>query len=239
MKKLMMTVCLFAMTFFALQAQFQIGPKVGMNLANCNFSLEDGDNEPDTKMRLSYAVGIGIDYGFSDAFSIQSGLMYTSKGYSDDLEEGLEDGAEVDGYARYILNFIELPINAVFKMSGFQVYVGPYVAYGLGGKYKWDYTYTYMGIEESDDGEIKIKSFMGEVEDADLEEDETAVYALDYGLNLGLGYQFDKVLINAGYSIGFSNMIPKYADSPDYRDKNKFTNRVITFSLAYMIPLGD
>ena len=234
-----MTVCLFAMTFFALQAQFQIGPKVGMNLANCSFSYEDGDEEPETKMRLAYAVGIGIDYGFSDAFSIQSGLMYTSKGYSDDLEEQAEDGMEVDGYSRCILNFIELPINAVFKMGGFQAYVGPYVAYGLGGKFKWDYTYTYMGMEESDDGDMKIKSMMGEIEDGDLEDDESAVYALDYGLNLGLGYQINNILINAGYSVGLSNMMPDYADSPDYRDENKFTNRVISLSVAYMIPLGD
>jgi len=237
MKKIMTTFCLILVVTFTIQAQFQIGPKVGMNLANCAFNLDDSDFEPETKIRLAYAVGFALDYGFNDAFSLQSGLMFTSKGYSYDLDEISDDDITYDGYDRTILNYFELPVSAVYKFKGFQIGAGPYIAYGISGKEKWDYTYDYYGTEEGDSGETKLKPKMGEVEDGDLDEDEEAFYAMDWGFNFGIGYQTGGLLVNAGYSLGLGNIMAKYSGFE--REDYKFSNRVITVSGTYLFNLGD
>ena len=237
MKKIMTTFCLILVVTFTIQAQFQIGPKVGMNLANCAFNLDDSDFEPETKIRLAYAVGIVLDYGFNDAFSLQSGLMFTSKGYGYDLDEISDDDVTYDGYDRTMLNYFELPVSAVYKFKGFQIGAGPYIAYGISGKEKWDYTYDYYGTEEGDSGETKLKPKMGEVEDGDLDEDEEAFYAMDWGFNFGIGYQTGGLLVNAGYSLGLGNIMAKYSGFE--REDYKFSNRVITVSVTYLFNLGD
>ena len=134
-------------------------------------------------MRLAFAIGGVIDYGFSDAFSLQSGLMFSSKGYSSDLDKAAEkpDGKQL------ILNYLRIPITIAYKIKGFQIYAGTYVAFGIGGKLKWDYTYTINGVEETDKDDMKIKHKMGEVKEGDLGDDEGAFSGLDYGLSFRPG----------------------------------------------------
>lgn len=232
MKKLSFTLCLITMTSILVHAQFQFGPKLGLNLANCAFNFKESDLEPETKMRLAFAFGGVIDYGFSDAFSLQSGLMFSSKGYSSDLDA--EADFQIDGYSKVIFNYIEIPITIAYKIKGFQIYAGPYVAFGMGGKLKWDYTYTINGVEETDKDDMKIKPKMGEVKEGDLDDDEGAYSGLDYGLNFGLGYQIKSILINAGYSLGLGNIYPGFEDSEYDRSDRKYSNRVISISVSYL-----
>jgi hypothetical protein len=237
MKKLSFTLCLITMTSILLHAQFQFGPKLGLNLANCAFNFKESDWEPETKMRLAFAIGGVIDYGFSDAFSLQSGLMFSGKGFSVDLDKMSNDyETNYDGYERAILNYLELPIHAAYKIKGFQIYAGPYIAFGIGGKDKWDYSYTDMfGEKQSEKDETKLKPKMGEVKEGDLGDNESAYNGLDYGIDFGLGYQIKSILINAGYSLGLGNITPKYeGSSKDDRKNIKFSNRVITVSVSYL-----
>jgi hypothetical protein len=234
MKKLSFTLCLITMTSILVHAQLQFGPKLGLNLANCAFNFKESDWEPETKMRLAFAIGGVIDYGFSDAFSLQSGLMFSSKGFSYDLDEMGYETITYDGYYRAILNYLELPITVAYKIKGFQIYAGPYVAFGIGGKDKWDYTYTINGAEETNKDDMKLKPKMGEVKDGDLADDEGAYSGLDYGLNFGLGYQIKSILINAGYSLGLGNINPGYEGSENDRSDSKYSNRVISISVSYL-----
>jgi len=237
MKKVSFTLCLITMTSILVHAQLQFGPKLGLNLANCAFNFKESDWEPETKMRLAFAFGGVIDYGFSDAFSLQSGLMFSSKGFSYDLDEISNDyETNYDGYERFILNYLELPIHAVYKIKGFQIFAGPYLGFGIGGKYKWDYTYTdIFGEKQSEKGDTKLKPKMGEVKEGDLDDDEGAYSGLDYGIDFGLGYQIKSILINAGYSLGLGNINPKSEDSSkDDRKDYKFSNRVISISVSYL-----
>ena len=144
------------------------------------------------------------------------------------------DGLTIDGYARGTLNYIEIPLNLAFKVEAFQIFAGPYVAMGISGKQKMDFTASYMGFSESVAEEMKLKPTFGEVKDGDLADDEDAFSALDYGVNVGVGYKVGPILVQGGYSLGFGNITPKYEDAPDsYRDDYKYTNRVITLSVSY------
>jgi len=214
-------------------AQIKLGVKAGMNINDIHQNFKDSDDEIATKMRLGYNLGATVDFTLTRALSLQSGLFFTSKGCSTDLEDGLGTGESIDGYVRTEINYLEIPINFVYKISKFQVHAGPYVAVGIGGKVKYDYTYKDDdGYKEIEKYNIKIKPFFGKVGKDDLDSEEGAYSALDYGLNFGVGYQIGPVLVNAGYSLGLGNINPGYEGGSNRKDL-KTSNRVIGLSASY------
>ncbi|MFO7864766.1 MAG: outer membrane beta-barrel protein, partial [Salinivirgaceae bacterium] len=135
---------------------------------------------------------------------------------------------------------------------------GPYFAVGIGGSLKHDYTYEENGREVSskrlfDESSYKLKPVYGKVDQELYEEfmEDNQLYelyrAFDFGLNFGLGYEFEGFLFNIGYSLGLVNLNPDYEPgifsnnwyAPDV-DSDIFTenfvkkNRVFTFSVAYL-----
>ena len=229
---------------FSTSAQVNFGIKVGGNLSNIHQNYKDSDYEVPTRMKVGFHIGLTSDIPISEMFSFQPGLLLSTKGYSVDLEElfGDEvpirsvnaDGVEIDGFSRTNVNYLELPLNIAFKANALQIYAGPYVAVGIGGKYKSDFTVSYMGLSDTFKEEVTLKPAFGEVKEGDLEDDEDAFTALDFGLNFGLGYTVGPILIQAGYSLGLGNVNPKYegmsdTDRSDYKD----LNRVITLSVSY------
>lgn len=242
MKNVVKVLVVVMFAAFAMQAQAQVkfGVKAGVNLNNIAQNFDDSDLEMETKMRLAYHVGVVADLGISEMFSIQPGVLFSSKGYSVDLEEhlNLPNDAEVEGYNRISLNYVEIPVNAVIRISGLEIFAGPYVGIGIGGKQKWDYTVTVAGADEEVSDDMKIKAFFGEVGEGDLDDDEGAYRALDYGVNFGLGYGVGPVVISAGYSLGLGNLTPEM-DTGDMGEFDpadfKQSNRVITVSAAFFI----
>jgi len=239
MKKLLSGIAAVLFVFSASQsmAQARIGLKAGLNASNMMYNYEDSDLEPKSNMKLGFHIGAIVDLEVSDEFGIQTGLVFNQKGATMDLEEGLSSGQSVDGYDRITLNYLEIPILAAVKIESFQVYAGPYLAYGIGGKNDYDYTVSTEGGEDVTwKDEVKLKGKMGEVDPADLEADEGAFNALDYGVNLGVGFQTGPVLINAGYSLGLGNVNPEYKNGLDPADF-KMSNSVINLSVSFFF--GD
>lgn len=229
MKYLLKTFVISAFIAFSMQTQAQVkfGVKAGLNINNISQNFKESDLESATKMRLAYNIGTTVDFGLSDALSLKSGLMLTSKGFSFDLKEEWGKGAE--GYDRVIFNYLEVPINFAYKINDFQIYAGPYLAIGIGGKEKWDVTTK----DDKDADKIKYIPVFGKVGEGDLDENEGAYSALDYGLNLGVGYQVGPILINVGYSLGLGNLTPE-SKGYDYSRKDyKMSNRVISLSVSY------
>lgn len=240
-------------------AQIKFGIKAGGNVCNMKFDVDnDFGEEPETKFKIGFHIGVITDIPLLDeTLSLQPALLFSNKGYSVDFEEMLEDelddyGLDLDdyeGYLRYSYNYIELPINIVYKNSGFQALIGPYFAIGIGGKFKHDFSFEVDGEDfDSDDffdeDSYELKPVFGEVDDDMYEdylddEDVMELYrAFDFGLNLGIGYQVKSVLFNVGYSFGLGNLTPKY-DADDYDMDEDYTegviqkNRVFTFSVSY------
>ncbi|MEN8137695.1 MAG: porin family protein [Bacteroidota bacterium] len=218
-------------TLFSVSAQAQIkyGVKGGLNLSDIAQNLKDSDEEMDTKMRIGYHIGATVDYTINEKVSLQSGLLLTSKGFKVEDSES-EAGFSADYKVSGIVNYLEIPVHFAYKINDFQIYAGPYLAFGVGGKFKTEYSLTFNGNTESDSDETKLKPVFGEVAEGDLEEDEGAYNAFDYGLNFGIGYQVGPVLLNAGYSLGLGNFVPKYENSDN---EDKVSNRVISVSATY------
>jgi hypothetical protein len=223
----------------AAQAQISFGPRVGLNATTLNYDFKD-DDEPESKLMLGAQVGLSMNAQFGK-LSLQPSLLFTMKGdkYEESESEtvNMGNGPETFSYESkrsLRLNYLELPVNLVYSTNGaeggFQVFAGPYVALGLGGKAKSEsksiFTSNGQTItrSSSDDSDVKFVSKEGDDDDA-------YVRALDAGFNLGLGYKVSSVQVQLGYGLGLGNLIPKDEDGKDPEDKVR--NRGFQLSLAY------
>ena len=82
---------------------------------------------------IACILGVGMDYGFSEKWSLQSGLMISSKGW-----KYKEEGEKMTFRPIYL----DIPILAAYKFNisdntKFVINAGPYLAFGLGGKAKY------------------------------------------------------------------------------------------------------
>lgn len=189
MKKFLMTAVLgmFALAGFS---QVKWDAKVGMNFSNMT-KLDDAKALP------GFHLGVGMDYGFSENWSLQSGLIISSKGYKYKVGDEKETARPI---------YLDIPILAAYKFNisdntKFVINAGPYLAFGLGGKYKEHY-----------DGGEDWKLFKGE-NGADAE-----MKRFDLGIQYGIGLELsDRYLINLTGQNGFIS--PKnYDGGKDYKN---------------------
>ncbi len=218
---------------FPVRAQVNFGIKAGANLSNIHQVYKYRSDEFGTKMKVGFHIGLISDMPINEMLSFQPGILFTSKGWNFDMNE-FNDLFEVDGYSRVSLSYLEIPLNLAYKSNALQIYAGPYLAIGIGGKNKMDYSINFPVKPINFKDEWKLKPKFGEVKEADLEKGGAWFTGLDYGFNFGLGYNFGPILIQGGYSLGLGNMRPKYEDdSATDRSDNKDSNRVITLSVSY------
>lgn len=224
---------LFVAGAFAANAQISIGVTGGINLADVSQDFADREDEIETKFRLAPRIGFVADYGISDQLSLRSGILYSSKGYAMDLDAYEDFGfGTVDGYSRFIVNYLEIPVTAVYKVSNFEITAGPYVAFGLSGKMDYDVEFTFDGDTETEAGSEKVE-FTNEV-DASSNDDKIHIRGLDAGLTFGLGYDLGIGTVNAFYSKGLVNLTPEEADDPEFDPADeKVTNSVLGISFTY------
>lgn len=177
MKKFLMTAVLgmFALAGFS---QVKWDARVGMNFSN----VTKADN---TKALPGFQLGVGMDYGFSENWSLQSGLMISSKGYKYDYKDEYYN----ESYkARPI--YLDIPILAAYKFNisdntKFVINAGPYLAFGLGGKCKYDEGGDYKLFKGEDGDDAEMKRF-------DL--------GIQYGIGLEIGEHY---LVNLTGQNGF------------------------------------
>lgn len=196
MKKFLMTAVLgmFALAGFS---QVKWDAKFGMNFSNMT-------KYDDIKALPGFNLGVGMDYGFSENWSLQSGLMISSKGYK----------VKVGGEKLTVRPiYLDIPILAAYKFNisdntKFVINAGPYLAIGLGGKAK-----------EHWDGGEDWKVFDKEGED---------MSRFDLGIQYGIGLEIsDHYLVNLTGQNGF--ICPW--DTEDGEDKPK--NMTFSIGVGY------
>ena len=167
MKKSILFV-LFAVISVAGFAQMRgWNAKVGMNISNYS-----GDS--DLNAKIGFKAGVGFEYGFTDTWSLQPSLFFSTKGAK-------KDGTSINAM------YLELPIMAAARFNvadntNIVVSAGPYLACGVGGKSKTD-----MG-----EGEYSIKTFG----DGDLRR-------FDMGLGVGVAAEFGNIIVGLDGGFGF------------------------------------
>jgi hypothetical protein len=213
--KLLVVVILLTMSTgtFA-QSKFRFGAKAGLNLASMLLKDNDHDFSKDFKLKMGFNAGGIVEYSFTEKFVLESGLSFSMKGYKFD-----KDSLKYT----FNLNYIEMPINAAYKISlgKFKIAIkaGPYFGYALSGKVKSD-----DKIFMSPDGDFKneLKINIGNDKDKD------DIKPLEIGFNLGAGFEFNGMLFGAQYGLCLSNI------SPDTGNGSKIKNKVIGIYVGYL-----
>jgi hypothetical protein len=230
-KYLLLTGLLCSITTLTAKAQFSFGPRVGVNSAKAILDYES-DDAFETKMRLGAQVGLQLSAEFGH-LAIQPAILYSQKGY--DIDYVLD----INGYKTAFigsakLNYVEVPINFVYTTGdkqGLQLFAGPYIEYGLNGKYQ-----EVRSFPNSNTPNYTYKR-VGDVEFVEKEgTDKTKVYfrQVNLGANVGVGYKAGPVQTQLGYGFGLTNILPEGGTYD-----NKQYSRVLHLSLAYLFNMGS
>ncbi|MCA1744520.1 MAG: PorT family protein, partial [Bacteroidales bacterium] len=129
MKRILL-MAVMAIAVSALSAQ-GLGLRGGVNLSNF---AGDGAWD-DAKMVTGFHVGLDYEIGVAPDFYFAPGLLFSTKGSK---VEG--SGENASGELKTVLNYLEVPLNLVYKPllgeGNLIVAFGPYLGYGIGGKNK-------------------------------------------------------------------------------------------------------
>ena len=152
----------------------KLGVKGGVNLSNMFVNEVSDEN-----MKVGINLGVFAKLPLATGFSIQPELLYSSKG----AKETYNNFIEGEGEYRFNLNYIELPVLAVFNLGkNFNIHAGPYIAYLASVNIK----------DMEDDGTID------EIAELNAEN----FNRIDYGLSGGLGIDIQNFSIGARYNYG-------------------------------------
>lgn len=187
----------------------------GVNFANIGVS--GGGESESLGSRTAFNAGVGVDIPIIESFYVQTGLFFTSKGYKR-TEDVSVSGYSVPLTAKGTPAYLEIPILASYRYNfndatQLEVNVGPYFAFGIGGKEK---------TEEVTAFDKSTETAVIETEEYDFFNDD--VKKFDMGLQVGLGVTFLKhVYLGVAYEFGFVNMF-KDSDGESAKNRNFMIN---------------
>ncbi len=188
----------------------------GVNFQNLNGEDNNGD-KLENDLIMGYHAGVNVQLPIAPMFYFQPGLQYTVKGME----------STYVSIPSYNISYVEMPLNFVYKGqlgNGF-VFVGfgPYVAYGIGGKAKYE-----LGpVTSESDIEFKNEVVLG-----DPLLPTNYIKPLDAGGNVLFGYEMaGGLFLQLNAQLGMLNIRPDSYLSPN--DKSTLKNTGYGVSLGY------
>ena len=161
--KITLALTLFLISF-GIKAQLKFGVRAGLNASTVSFP-----NLPNKSEKLGFHVGVFTDIPVVEDFmSVQPELSYSTKGTSFKV---LSEKQSIN------MNYVDFILPVSFKMSDFNINVGPFASYLISTP---DYKY-YQN------NSVLVDAFK----------------KFDAGLSAGLGYNFNKMVIGVRYNQGF------------------------------------
>jgi opacity protein-like surface antigen len=205
MKKIILSA-IAVMTFAFVNAQdVKYGVKGGVNISN--FS---GDTDgTDLKSRVGFNIGGFVEIKFSEKFALQPEILYSTQGTKFKNVGAEVGGSFYTGDINFNLAYINIPV--MFKYYGtkkFSIEAGPQIGFLTSAKSK-----------------TKLDGFnrTNQIDVKDIFE------SIDFGLNLGAGYDFtENISVGARYNFGLANIAKTEAG-----DNTKLHNSVFSFSVGY------
>jgi hypothetical protein len=159
----------------------RIGIKGGLNASNLYINDVNDENA-----RFGFNAGVYGQILSSEVFAIQPELLFSTKGSQADY------GGIVNSTVRFNLNYIDLPVLAVFKLGpSAEIHAGVYGSYLLSANIKYSGN---IGNGTNEINRDNLKSY-------------------DWGWSGGLGLNFGPVQVGARYNYG----MVKIADSDGAR----------------------
>lgn len=190
---------LIVFVFSLAVSKAQIGLRAGVNFSNVA-GHNVGGEKLNLKINTGFHAGVVYDIRLSEGFGFQPGLLFSTKGSKEKGVPGPDNYSFVKtGY------YLELPINVIYHpvlgSGNLLLGAGPYLGYGLGGKWK----------NESSTNAKGTLVFVNDFDQYDNAGGRNLVYGrkFDYGLNLLAGYQFsNKVSVQVNSQLGLMDITP-------------------------------
>ena len=221
-KKILLVLLAVVLTASYAQAQLTFGARAGLNLTNMKMKTGSFSMSPD--MKAGIQLGVVAEYGLSDAFFIQPGLLFAQQGCKMEMSESYM-GESMKSSDKMTLNYLQIPVNAQYKVGlgnmKLLLQAGPYLGFAISGKEKGETTYSYGGEKETEKYNEKI----------DFKEDGWKRF--DFGLGIGAGLQFGNIQAGLGYNLGLANIADSDDDIEFSSGKTKTNNNGIVLTVTY------
>lgn len=237
------------------QTSFSFGPRLGGNLSTATFnSLEQASGSGST-FASSRSPLVGVQVGLAASFGqgpwmVQPALVFSQKGVkqrasASDSFAGEVLTATLDVTSR--VNFLELPVNVVYSFGtngqGWQVFAGPYLAVGVGGKAEYSKKLTstnpsspFAGESHGSKGFAFGNTFAEPDPNSQSGDDfDARVRRWDAGINVGAGYRVGAFQVQLGYAFGLLNAQPDYPASYQF-DNTTGYHRNAQLTATYFLP---
>jgi hypothetical protein len=201
------------LTAASAQAQFHVGARAGLNVSTMTGEtvpvITDG---PGVEGKIGFQAGAVGELALGRVFSVQPSLLFSTAGYTSRSPEGFNEAEMSYGY-----NYLHVPLNALVKLpigqrGGIFIYLGPYAAYALNGKYKME-TFEDKKSVKTD----KVNVQFGK----------EGMKRFDAGAGFGLGFRASAVQVDLGMTMGMVNL----NNNEGYDIKN--ANMALAFSYFF------
>ena len=216
MTKLFFVLALLGVAAVAADAQ-TIGVKLGPTFSKLNIEDAPDSDDGGPETLTSFGGGGFIRFGLG-GLNLQAELLALTKGAS----QSVEDPDFGEATFKLKLNYIEIPITAMFPVGPGYVFAGPSVAFEVSCEVQF----------ESDDIDVE-----GDDCDEGLEEDEMDRASTDFSLHGGAGFEFaagpGRILLEGRYIWGLTDL--NESDDPDSFGFSK--NRTWAFFVGYAVRL--
>ena len=187
-------------------AQNEVGQLTLMPKAGINISTITGDGV-NKKSKVGLVAGIEAEYGISEKFGLQFGLLYSMEGCKSDAVVAAGEGASAfraEG-VKWNLDYINIPIMAqYYVVKGLAVKAGIQPAFNVRGKWSVD-------------------GNSGKMKDIGMEPK-----AFNFSIPVGLSYEYQNFVLDARYNIGVTKLV---------KDADQGRNSTFAITLGYKFAL--
>ena len=193
------------------QPTYKLGLRGGLNRATTTLDAGSTGNDffnfsysADKSAIYAWQAGAVLEIGFGK-FALQPALLFSQKGERFNTTaffRGSRGNSGSDTHSTNHYNWLELPVNVVYTVHGFQLFAGPYVALGVGGQ-RQSVSYNY-----APDAKFAPYYFDNKITYGP----DTYNSRLDAGVNFGIGYRQGPVQVQLGYGLGLRNLHREYID---------------------------
>lgn len=191
-----------------LHAQISVGFRGGYTAADMRYKdptvgyKYNGIGNP-TRLN-SWHLDMMVNIPVKGGLHLQPLIRYNTLGAQFEQPMATPAGVYLPSASEIRLHYLELPLNVVYKIPFFfgkvAIGAGPYVGYGLGGKY--DLAIRYNGkVVQNTRQEIRFN------EQTNIVATNSQVRRWDAGANFMLGVEFNNLMvIGANYSLGMADL---------------------------------
>lgn len=187
--------------------------KGGFNLSTIHYQ----NKSPEIKQNPGFHFGYIAEFPITELFSIETGLLFSNKGFCRDYGQITIDGVTGNVKETSNLNYLDIPLSVKvsFKIAKSKLFIsaGPYAGIGLYGKLKQKST--FPGALDYNE-----KVIWGN--------DNFSMYKrFDFGFYACSGIQFNSFQLGLNFNYGLRNIVGSKLNSFE------FGNEVIAISFGY------